>query len=98
MRLFATPPPILEETYKHLIFNLYVPGNASLYSSTPSAGQESCYTSSYCSDKTPLTDPSAVAAYERLLHIFKYAKLYCRVSLDGLIELCLYGCFSMCVV
>ena len=49
---------------------------------------------------TPPTDPSAVAAYERVLHsitIYKYAESYCRVSLDGLIELC-HGYFSMCVV
>ena len=32
MCLFATPPLILEETDKHLIFNLYVPGSASQYS------------------------------------------------------------------
>ena len=47
-----------------------------------------------------MTDPSAVAAYERVLRsitIYKYAESYCRVSLDGLIELCLYG-FSLCVL
>ena len=51
--------------------------------------------------RPPLTDPSANAAYERVLRsitIYKYAESYCHVSLDGLIELCLYGCFSMCVV
>ena len=59
---------------------------------------QSCH---LASDKTPLTDPSAVAAYEHVLRgitIYKYAESYCHVSLDGLMELCLYGCFSMCVV
>ena len=40
---------------------------------------------SFVCDKTPLADPGAIAAYERVLCstlIYKCAESFCRVSLD----------------
>ena len=40
---------------------------------------------SFVCGKTPLADPGAIAAYERILSstlVYKCAELFCRVSLD----------------
>ena len=50
-----------------------------------------CHSVSFVCDKTPLTDPRAISAYERVLCstlIYKCAESFCRVSLDVCVCVC----------
>ena len=72
----------------HLILTLCLPSSASQYSySTPSAGQESCYSSSYCS--TYATSYCILAKYIRMYNILHYKNVLFLTLVLQLDEPCL---------